>query len=94
MLRQYTISTRWLQAHWRVVGSPRPESAGATGCSHVPGYEPLYSLKSAMAGVFGAAGLRLAACACGVRMTHSAHAVASRQWRRDGRVGVMKIGPH
>jgi hypothetical protein len=71
-----------------------PDRAGLAGAAQSPGREPLNCVKSAMTGVFGVFGgaLRLAACAGGVRMAHSTHAVASR--RRGGRVGVMKIGPH
>ncbi|PQO93262.1 hypothetical protein C5614_23535 [Massilia phosphatilytica] len=96
MLRQYTISTRWLQAHRRIVGSPMPDKAGLAGGTQSPGRVPLNCVKSAMTGVFGVfgGGLRLAACAAVIRMAHSAHAVASRRWRCDSRVGVMKIGPH
>jgi hypothetical protein len=80
MLRQYSISTRWLQAQRRMVGMPIVDSAGSDGAAQSPGRAPLNSVKSAMAGVGGSAGagLRPAACTGAIKAAHSAHAPATR----------------
>jgi hypothetical protein len=79
MLRQYSISTRWLQAQRRMVGMPIVDRAGSDGATQSPGRAPLNVVKSAMAGVGVGAGvdLRPAACTGAIKAAHSAHAPAN-----------------